>query len=76
MTNEQVNFIADFIHYMWQRGFKCYIEKGTGRSQINRQEKTVILDILDKDLFEKIYIAKEIANQILHKEQIQAAANQ
>lgn len=73
MKNEEMNFLVEFINYMCKKGFKCYFEKGTGNSKINREEKTVILDILDPDLLEKIWIAKQIANQISQKEQIQAA---
>lgn len=73
MKNEEMNYMVEFIDYMWQRNFRCYFEKGTGNSKINREEKVVVLDILDPELLMKIWIAKQIADQIFIKEQIQAA---
>ena len=72
MKNE-ISYAAELIDWMDSKGFKCYIEKGTGRHLINRKEKVIILDFAAKDFKEKSEIAKKIAGQIFINEKIKAA---
>ena len=68
-----INYAADLIKWMDNKGFKCYIEKGTGRHLINRKEKVVILDFAAKDFQEQAELAKKIVGQIIIKEKIKEA---
>lgn len=68
-----VKYAAELINWMDSKGFKCYIEKGTGRHLINRKEKVVILDFAAKDFQEQAELAKQIVGQLIIKEQLKAA---
>ena len=74
MTSNELNYAAELITWMHQHGgFKCYIEKGTGRNLINRQERTVVLDFAAKDFLEQAELAKRIVGQLVIKEKLKAA---
>ena len=76
MTNETTtNYTMELINWMQEKGFKCYIEKGTGRNQINRQEKAVVLDLAAKDFIQQAELAKRIVGQLVVKQQLKAARN-
>lgn len=73
MSKRELNYAAELINWMWKRGYKCYIEKGTGSNIINEKEKTVILDYNSEDFVSQGERAKKIVKQLLIKKQLQAA---
>lgn len=73
MSKSELNYAALLINWMWNKGFKCYIEKGTGTNTVNTKEKVVILDYDSEDFVAQGENAKKIVKQLLIKEKLQAA---
>ena len=69
MFNFGVFLIQQFDKY----GYKCYIEKGTKRAQVNEEEKTVLLDLALPDFKEKAEAALEAVKNLYIRDQIQKA---
>lgn len=66
-----MKYAAELIQWMDEHGYKCYIEKGTGRHLINRKERAVVLDFAAKDFQEQAELAKKIVGQLIIKQKLQ-----
>ena len=70
---ETVNYCNNLIEELWNKGFKTYITKGTGRSEIVREDKAVILDLASPNFRKNAETARELVHQIWIQEQIKKA---
>ena len=67
---ETINYCNNLIEELWNKGFKTYITKGTGRSEIVREDKAVILDLASPNFKKNAEKARELVHQIWIQEQI------
>ena len=67
---ETINYCNNLIEELWNKGFKTYITKGTGRSEIVREDKAVILDLASPNFKKNAEKARELVHQIWTQEQI------
>lgn len=72
--SDVVSCAADLIFWMGERGWKCYVEKGTNRSGIDKTKKAVILDISDPNFLKNAELAKMKVDAIITKRRMRAAA--
>lgn len=70
---ETVNYCNNLIEELWNKGFKTYITKGTGRSEIVREDKAVILDLASPNFKKNAEKARELVHQLWVQEQIKKA---
>ena len=70
---EKIEYCNNLIEELWNKGFKTYITKGTGRSEIVREDKAVILDLASPNFKKNAEAAKELVHQLWVQEQIKKA---
>lgn len=70
---EKIEYCNNLIKELWDKGFKTYITKGTGRSEIIKEDKAVILDLASPNFKKNSEKARELVHQIWIQEQIKKA---
>ena len=70
---ETVNYCNNLIEELWKKGFKTYITKGTGCSEIIKEDKAVILDLASPNFKKNAEKARELVHLIWIQEQIKKA---
>ena len=67
---KMISFCTNYIEEMFKKGWKVYITKGTGHSEIVREDKAIILDSASSNFYENAEKAKQVVHQLWLKEQI------
>ena len=67
---EEIEMCNELIEKMWSLGFKCYITKGTGHSEVIRSDKSVVLDIASPNFKRNSQRALDIVRQMYINEQL------
>lgn len=70
---ETINYCNNLIEELWNKGFKTYITKGTGHSEIIKEDKAVILDLASPNFQKNAEAAKALVHQLWVQEQIKKA---
>ena len=71
---KEVECAAGLIFWLGKRGWKCYIEKGTKKNEVNEREKTVILDIMSENFERDVDNVKMKVSTLETKQRIKAAS--
>jgi uncharacterized SAM-binding protein YcdF (DUF218 family) len=70
---KKLTYCITLIQWMWERGFKTYITKGTGYSKFIPEDKAIILDLASPNFYKNAETSKKIVQQLWIKEQIKKA---
>ena len=70
---KMINFCTNYIQEMYKKGWKVYITKGTGHSEIVKEDKAIVLDSASPNFYKNSEKAKELVHQLWLQEQIKKA---